>query len=216
MTPPAPAPTPEPTPTPAPAPAEKPLPTIEDFQKAVLVSSDSLTKVSDSAGKSREQMQQLYTDMYLAASEMGRVISYLSPSDADLYEHVQTMQTFLGTLAGQPGKVSAIRAMTDLNLPQRKADEGVFLAGTVKGFQAAGSVFECQIDAGRTPTAVSVICSNNPQDICQPGDELLVIGRMIENPKKNLPGYDGDKPRVVLFGYAMPVPKATPAPAPAP
>ncbi|MDX1947091.1 MAG: hypothetical protein SFU86_16955 [Pirellulaceae bacterium] len=209
---PEPSPTPTPSPMPAPMPAASPIPAAPDFQKAVLAATESLAKVTNSAGKTRDEVQQAYTDMHLAASEMGRVISYLSPSDPDLYEHVQTMRTFLGSLAGDPRRMAAVRAITDLQLPTRKADDGVFLAGSVKDFQAVGSLFECVIEAGKktAPTPIVVVCNQNPQDFFQVGDEVLVVGRLIENPTKNLPGYEGSQPRVVLYGDGLAAPKAAP------
>jgi hypothetical protein len=39
-------------------------------------------------------------------------------------------------------------------------------------------------------------------------DELLVVGRIVDDPQKNLPGYEGDAERVVLLGYGVAVPKA--------
>ncbi len=190
-----------------PATNEKPLPTAADFAKAVLAAADGYGKVNESTGQPAEVRKQLYTDMYLAASEVGRIVTYLSTSDADLIEHVDTLKTFLTGLAMQPGKVSALKALTDLNLPERKHDEGVLVAGVVQDFKAAGSMFECTTQAGKSLAETPVISATNPQDFCQPGDELLIVGRVVENPQKNIPGYEGEHKRVVLYGYSVKVPK---------
>jgi hypothetical protein len=204
---PKPMPTPEPPPEPVSVTPEPMLPTPADFQKAVLDAADSLTKVNDSTGQDANERKKLFTNMYQAASEMGRQVSYLSTSDADLYESVQTMQTFLTALASS-NKVTAMKSLTDLQLRARKHNEGVFLACTVQDIQAAGSLFECQVSAGKSGTGTAVVSPNNPQDFCKPGDELLIVGRVIDDPKKNLPGYDGASSRVILYGYHAAVPKA--------
>jgi len=193
---------------PPPATADKRLPAAEDFAKAVLSAADGYEKVNASADESVAMRQQLYTDMYLAASEAGRIATYLSTSDSDLVEHVETLKTLLTTIAGQPGKVNAIKSLTGLHLPKRKHDEGVLVAGVVEDFRAAGPMFECTVQAGRTELIeTAIICANNPQDFCDAGDELLVVGRVVENPRKNIPGYEGDRERVVLYGYSVTVPK---------
>ena len=203
---------PESAPNETPAPPEKPLPTADDFAAAVLAAADGFAKVNDPGEQSREKRQKLYTEMYLAASEAGRIVTYLSTADADLSDHVETLKTFLTALARQPGKVSALKSLTDLNLPKRKHDEGVLVAAVVHDIQAAGSMFECLTQSGRSLAETPVVCAQNPQDFCQPGDELLILGRVVENPRKNIPGYEGDHERVVLYGYSVLVPKAEPSP----
>jgi hypothetical protein len=204
---------PEPTPPiDPPAGAEKPLPTADDFAQAVVAAADSFAKVNEPGEQSREVRQQLYTDMYMNAADVGRIVTYLSTSDSDLIEHVNTLQTFLTALATQPSKVSALKSLTDLKAPGLKHDEGVLLAGMVQDFQAAGSMFEITTLAGKKGTETPVVSANNPQDFCATGDELLIVGRIVENPKKHIPGYEGDHERVVLYGYSVKVPKAeTPA-----
>jgi hypothetical protein len=201
-------PVPEPTlPIDPPAVAEKPLPSAADFARAVLTATDAFAKVNESSDELPEVRRQLYTDMYGAVAEVGRIVTYLSTSDSDLAEPVSTLQTFLTALAAQPGKVSALKALTDLKMPERKHDEGVLIAGAVQDFKSAGSMFELTTLAGKKGTETPVICATNPQDFCAPGDELLIVGRVIENPKKNIPGYEGDHERVVLYGYSVKVPK---------
>jgi hypothetical protein len=202
-------PTPEPTlPIDPPAVAEKPIPSASDFAQAVVAAADALAKVNDQPEmQPREVRQQLFTEMYLAAAETGRIVTYLSTSDSDLIEHVNTLQTFLTALASTPGKVSALKSLTDLQAPARKHDEGVLVAGSVQDFKASGSMFELTTLAGKKRTETPVICANNPQDFCAPGDELLIVGRVVENPQKHIPGYEGDHARVVLYGYSVMAPK---------
>lgn len=206
-----------PAPAPEPAPAvEVSLPSAEDFQKAAAASATALTKFNESAAESREVREQLLSELYTAASDMGRAISYLSPSDADLTEHVEIMKSFLAELSGASEKPSGIRFIKFVaarQFPARKHDEGIFVAGTVKDLKAAGSMFELTLDGGKGLETLPVISYNNPQDFCAVGDELLAIGRIIEAPQKNLQGYAGEHSRVVLLGYQVVAPKATP-PAP--
>jgi hypothetical protein len=136
--------------------------------------------------------------------------TYLSPSDADLIESIATLKTFLTALT--MGKMNALKSLTDLKLPERKHDEGVLVAGVVQDFQSAGSVFECTVQAGRKLAETPIICANNPQDFCEPGDDVIILGRIVENPQKHIPGYEGEHRRVVLYGFSVTAAKAEPPP----
>jgi hypothetical protein len=198
-------------PAPAPAPAEPDaFPTAADFQTAVTKATNSLAKINAATTATREERQDMFTEMYQAGCEMGRTITYLSPSDSDLAEQVKTMQSFLETLAGQSGKLSAIRFLASKNLPQRKAGEGIFVVGTVKDFQAVGSMFQCTLNAGTGMEEVPVVSLDSPQQFCKIGDELVVIGRIVDDPQAKLPGYQGKQQRVILLGYQAVAPAKAP------
>jgi hypothetical protein len=198
----------KPEPKPEPKPEAKPLPTAEELTKAVLAAAEGYTKVNEATGQPAEVRRQLFIDLYNSASDAGRIISQLDTANSDLTEQVETLKTALAGLAMQPGKMSALKSLTDINLPQRKHDEGVLLAGVVQDFAAAGSLFASKFQAGKSLTETTIISTANPQEAYKVGDELLVVGRIVENPKKNLPGYEGDAERVVLLGSAVAVPKA--------
>ena len=152
--------------------------------------------------------RQLFIDLYGSASDVGRLLSQLDSANPEFAEDVAEIKTALTTLAVQPGKVSALKSLTDINLRQRKHDEGVLLAGVVQEFAPAGSHYAGKFLAGKSGAEVIVVSTSDPKDAFSPGDELLLVGRVVEDPAKNLPGYEGDAPRVVLLGIAVPVPKA--------
>ncbi|MCI0358934.1 MAG: hypothetical protein L0211_10685 [Planctomycetaceae bacterium] len=202
----------EPKPEPDPEPA--PLPTADDLTSAVLAASETYTKVNEATGQPVEVRRQLFIEFYNSASDAGRIISHLEADSPELAEQAATLKTALAGLAEQPGKVSALKSLTDLNLPQRKHDEGVLLAGAVQEFAPAGTLFACKFQAGKSLTETTVVSATDPQETYKSGDELLLVGRVVEDPAKNLPGYEGDAERVVLLGYAVAVPKAETAPNP--
>jgi len=199
---------------PEPKPESKPLPTADDLTMAALAASESYTKVNEAAGQPPEVRRQLFIDFYSAASDAGRIISQLDAASPELSEQVTTLKDALSGLAAQPGKVSALKSLTDLNLPKRKHEEGVLLAGVVQEFAPAGTLFACKFQAGKSLAETTVLSAANPEESYKAGDELLLVGRVVEDPVKNLPGYEGDATRVVLLGYAVAVPKAETAPNP--
>jgi hypothetical protein len=161
------------------------------------------------AGKSaaQEVRKQLFTDLYLAVAEAGRVLSHLDPADADVADPLAQFKRFLSEVASQPGKVTAFGHLGRTHLPMRKADEGFAITGKVVEFHSAGSAYEITLDAGSSIN-VLVVSLTNPQDYCAIGDQLLVGGRVIDEPQKNIPGYEGEAARVVLLGETAKVPPA--------
>lgn len=209
-----PAGTPPAPPTPAPA-AAKP-PTGEDFTQAVIAAGDALVRYDSTAADDGEAKRARFTDMYVAFSDVGRVVSHLNVKDADLEGMVKELKSQLDKIAGVggPSKTPAVRFLASTHWTERKAGEGLLAAGIVKEFKAAGSLFEITLDATRSaPLIIPVVSAENPQDFCQVEDELVVVGRIIDEPKTNLPGYEGAAPRVLLLGYCVKTPKAA-APTP--
>jgi hypothetical protein len=52
-----------------------------------------------------------------------------------------------------------------------------------------------------------VLTTANPDDLCAVGDVLVIIGRILDEPQKHVPGYEGNQPRVLLLGHAVRAPK---------
>ncbi len=204
-----PANTPPAPPLPPPTPAQPP--TAEDFTQAVVDAGDALARYDNSAGDEAEAKKAKFTDMYLAVSDVGRVVSHLSIHDAEIEGMVKELKSLLEKLAGVggPSKLSAVRFLAASHWPERKHGAGMLAAGVVKEFKAAGPHFEITLDAAArmAPLSLPVVSANNPQDFCQLEDELLLVGRVIDDPQTNLPGYEGQQPRVILLGYCIKVPK---------
>ena len=196
-----------PSPAPQTQPETKPLPTAEDLTKAVLAASDATTKVNEATGQPAEVRRQLFIDFYAAASDAGRVLSQLSADDPELAEQTATLKTALASLAMQPGKLSALKSLTDINLPERKHEQGVLLAGVAGEFAAAGTVHAATFQAGKSGTEAIVVSASDPKQAISAGEEILLVGRVIEDPTKNLPGYEGEATRVILLGCAVAAPK---------
>jgi len=196
---------------PAPAVAQAPPPTADDFKQAVLTAGDALVRYDASTEEGPDARKAKFTEMYVAIAEMGRASTFLSLSDSDVEGMVKEMQTQLNKLAGVggPNKLSGVRFLAASHWTERKAGEGLLVAGHVKDFKAVGPQFEVTLDATTRGNALSIplICDKNPQDFCQLEDELVVVGRIIDNPKANLPGYDGANPRILMLGYCVKAPK---------
>jgi hypothetical protein len=186
-----------------------PAASAADLAAAVTTTSDTLAKVEAATANSepKEVRQQLFTELYLAVADGGRVLSHLDPADADVAEPLASFKELLDGLAKQAGKLSAFGHLGRTHLPERKAGEGFAFAGKVIEYKVAGSVFESTLDAGNGVT-VQLVSLGNPQDFCEIGDQLLAAGRIVDEPAKNIRGYEGEADRIVLLGHAALAPKA--------
>ncbi|HEX5103512.1 MAG TPA: hypothetical protein VFV87_06855 [Pirellulaceae bacterium] len=184
-----------------------PTATAASLASAVQAANDALGNLEAGKEESKEVRQQLFTDFFLAVADAGRVISHLDPADADVADPLAQLQRLLGELAAQPGKVSAFGHLGRTHLPLRKAGEGFACAGKVIEYRVAGSVFETTLDLGGD-VRVLVVSPGNPQDFCEIGDQLLLAGRIVDEPQRNIRGYEGEAERVVMLGDAALVPKA--------
>lgn len=198
---------------PAPAvspPAAAGPPTAEDFTQAVISAGDALARYDSATAEDPEAKKAMFTDMYVAIGETGRIISHIGASDAAVEGMVKELRTLLGKVAGVggPSKTPGVRFLASTHWTERKAGDGLLVAGTVKDFKAVGSLFEITLDATRTtPLTIPVVSTTNPQDFCQLSDELVVAGRLIDDPRTNLPGYEGDHSRILFLGYSVKAPK---------
>jgi len=141
-----------------------------------------------------------------AIGETGRIMSYLNAGDAELSEDIARLQDLLDTISGAKGssKVNPVKFLTSQQWPTAKQDDGLLAAGTVKAIQPAGRLFEITLDASaRSELTLPVLTATNPDDLCAVGDMLVVVGRVMHEPNKHLPGYEGEQTQVLLLGQAV-------------
>jgi len=190
----------------------KPLATAEEFALAVDMAVAALEKYEQVPKENGDAVRQAFIDLYNAAGEVGRVISYLDAADAGLSDSVRKMQTLFDALSGAKGtsRVRPIKFLTAQQWPEQRSGQGLLAAGTVKDWTSVGPLFAVTLEASVRDSTLTLplVTTNNPQDLGKIGDELVVVGRVIDEPKQNLPGYEGNQPRVLLVGFAVRVPKS--------
>jgi hypothetical protein len=151
-----------------------------------------------------------FTNLYHAAGEAGRLLTYLNPRDAELSLDVDGLLAVLDTISGARGasRINAVKFLAAQRWTAAQPDDGLLIAGTVTQIQPAGRLFEIALDAGsRTKLVVPVLTTANPDDLCAVGDVLVIAGRLLDDPQRQLPGYAGQQARVLLLGQAVRAPK---------
>ena len=65
----------------------------------------------------------------------------------------------------------------------------------------------CVDASSRTEFFVPILTTTNPDELCAVGDVVVIVGRVLDEPQKHLPGYEGQQSRVLLLGHCVRAPK---------
>jgi hypothetical protein len=89
---------------------------------------------------------------------------------------------------------------------QRRAQNGVFLAGSVKHIDIPGSVIEYTVELNGGPSVIVVVpVTDRSESIGGPKGPIAVAGSIIDKPAEEIPGYTGKAPQVVFAKKLLPL-----------
>jgi hypothetical protein len=182
----------------------------EDLRQAVGAASAALGMYEELPSDDKQARRDALNRFLTAAAEMGRGISYLEPSAVGVIDSVEHIEQMLRRLTSDDGQRSleTVAAFTRQQWARRADDQGLLATGAVKSFASAGAWHRLVLDAGSAekPLALPIITVNDPKDLCQVGDQLLCLGRVVDAPARRLAGYKGDEPRVLVAGFSLRLP----------
>jgi hypothetical protein len=185
--------------------------TVAQFTESVDAAVAALENYKKVPRENNDEQRQAFSELHAAVGKVGRALAYLNAADPQVSEPVKKLGAILEDLAGATGtsRVRAIKFVALQKWATVGGDEGLLAAGTVADFQSAGSLFELKLDATNRdmPLVIPVTTTSDPRDLCKIGDELLIVGRVIDQPRENLAGYEGQQPRVLFSAFAVRVPK---------
>ena len=180
-----------------------------EINEALFATDSALKRYEETSPTSADARSEALADLHGAASEVGRLLSYRRPGDEELAESIDRFDLLLKQLAQKPAMFTGLEVLTADRWPDLPDGYGLLAAGTVKSQAQAGSLFSLTIQtAGKSgPVELHIAAPADPRDLCQPGDQVLIAGRLVEDPQKNLPGYEGQQPRILTAGYIFAVPR---------
>lgn len=211
--------TPNPAPLPGldPMPAE-PMPEAPGGNEPVILTAADLTASVAAAATAREAFetadpadragrQELARQMYAAVAGTAKVLPSLSLEDADNYEAVTALSELL-TSVGTRIPSSVLGFLGKERYDAAEGDKQMLVSGTVTDIRAVGSMFECVVQMPtRDMLSVVLLSSKNPQDKCTVGDTVMVVGSKVDDPAKNVGGYEGSAAKVVTWDYGVKIAK---------
>ena len=107
----------------------------------------------------------------------------------------QSLQTAVKKLAGDPREVARLAAEAKKLLEGNASKGGIVLSGKVSGVGSKNGLFGTAIRMEGMSKPV-MIFSSHPLDV-KVTDSVLILGALVNEPAKNLPGYTGKLPVVV-------------------
>lgn len=97
------------------------------------------------------------------------------------------------------GEVIGRLAADRLDDSQRPSN-GIILCGSVAQARYRGDLFTMRIVLSGIAHTVTVVSRDAPYPPFGPRDHVLVLGSIVDSPKNNLAGYEGDEPQVIWGG----------------
>ncbi len=150
-----------------------------------------------------EDRAALTDDFYGAFAGLGEVVTFLAQGEPGARQLVADVNHLLTSLQHQPKKLVLIGSHSAEWLDQpTRPNRGVVLFGTVGPIHAQGGLFVTELELASQPKrTVPVFSRIDPAGYYAPGDRLLMLGALISDPARNLPGYEGQAAEIVFGGF---------------
>jgi hypothetical protein len=223
----------DPLKTPAVEPPSKftpPPPKVEDPNAPTPVSSTDVTaaygfavnKREDfeaSTGEERQVREQKGKDLYDAAAELGKLLADADLTDPQVEDKLSLIKDNLTMKMTNNGtRLTMLSVFADPALADGSKAEGIVVGGVIKDIKPLGATHETTIEItrrDRTLFTVPIVTTKPLEDEgAKIGDTLIVLGKIIRDPKQDLPKYKGEAPQVIKAGHTTLVPAAPAPPAP--
>jgi len=190
----------------APKSVVEPLPNAPQTTAAELASAaeDAETVVRAWRSGSDADSRELIRQSYVALAKLGETLAFRKePAGAELQTAVELVQS----LKADDAKLNTLGRVAGGWLKATGRDShGVLLVGTVKQVRQQGGyeVIDLTISGGEQ--SVAVYRKLEPSQAYSPDSRLLVLGAIVDDPGKNLAGYEGDAAFVIWQGLLEELP----------
>ena len=117
----------------------------------------------------------------------------------------QALRALTEKVASNPQSVAAIDAAAKTLLDSKVAKGGIVLTGTVSGQATKNGLYGTAIRMGGMGVKPVMVFSAHPLNVKE-AQKVVVLGALVGDPKKNLPGYPGTQPVVVWSDFTTAIP----------
>lgn len=142
---------------------------------------------------------------YTALTDLAEKLTYADPNDPKIDEIAEAAKAALAQ-----GNIRE-RAMTlithgpaRLSSPkENRPNSGIVLFGRVQSVEKQGALYETRLEmpGGSGPAVVPIFGEEEPG--YKSGAQVIVLGTLVDEPKKRLAGYSGNLPSVVWMGETV-------------
>jgi hypothetical protein len=158
-------------------------------------------------------IRQIVRHAFQTLCELSEVATFVEQDGNLTSDPLATTHQLLQQISGDASRVDVIGdAAASWLVWKSRPTRGVLLAGTVKSISQQGLFYETQLElSGNRGTLVAVISKTDPardrDSAYGPGDRVFILGAIMENPKLDILGFDGDQPEVVWSGRTLVLPR---------
>lgn len=173
--------------------------TKEDVEAAIVAARQADQRLDEAQLTQSQDLREVARAFFVAFADLAEKATLVDRTAAD--QVVPATRELLSDFEFDDKKQrmigNAARGWLDNNLGQ-----GVLLAGQVESIQAIGDLYEMEITlSGKSPSPVTVVSrlAPPPNTLAQfdKGDRLILLGVVVDDPGRNLLGYQGSRARVV-------------------
>lgn len=161
-----------------------------------------------SAGEEAAVRRQKGKDLYDAAAELGKLCAEADMTEGENLDKISLITEHVTTKIANYGPMLALFA--DQRLADGAKEAGIAVKGTIKDLKPLGATHEMTIEVTRpdkTLFTIPIVTTKSLEDEgAKIGDSAIVLGKIIRDPKKDLPKYKGEAPQVIQAGHTMLIP----------
>lgn len=169
---------------------------VKSFQAAL--TGNLAWDTDEASAPSRTLMREFYESF----SKLGEALTFAERADEQVATQIEETAKLLHEIGKQPDKLGVIsvaaKGWMAAGYDTRKTN-GVCLYGVIKAVEPIGELFETTLDSGGQE--VAVISTSDPSEYFAVDRQVLILGTILEEPAKNLGGYEGSRKSVVLDGF---------------
>lgn len=197
-----------------------PAPKPEDPNAPALVSSTDVNAAYGFAVLKRQDFeaagpeepvqvrQQKGKDFYEASAELGKLLAGADLTDPLVQDKLPLVKEEI--TSKMSARLLMLAIFADPALADGSKIEGIAVGGVIKDIKPLGASHETTIEITRrdkTLFTLPIVTAKSLEDEgAKIGDTLIVLGKIIRDPKKELPTYKGEAPQVIKAGYTTVVP----------
>ncbi|HUG71081.1 MAG TPA: hypothetical protein VMM76_25250 [Pirellulaceae bacterium] len=169
---------------------------VESFQAAL--SGNSAWDANEASSPSVT----LKREFYQSFSTLGEALTFADRSDEQVSTQIAETTKLLHEIATRADKLAVINRVVangwiKASYETRKTN-GICLYGVVKSVEPIGNFFETTVESG--DQQIAVVSLEDPSESIAEGRQVLVLGTILDNPAKNLGGYEGSREVVIVDG----------------
>jgi hypothetical protein len=187
------------------APAQ-PLPNAPRITAAEMASAaeDAKTVLNAWTAAPEEDARELIRQGYVALAKLGEALAFREDPAGP---GSQTAAELVKSLAAEDAKLNTLGRVANGWLKAVSRDSsGVLLVGVVKEVRQQGGYDVIELTLSGNDQSVPVYRKSQPGETYSRDSKLLVLGAIIEDPGKNLSGYEGEARFVVWEGLTEKLP----------